>query len=101
MLELKLVSGEQLKLVIEGARVESRQAMQEPEKATIEPEQLSYFFTVQAMLRAEEALATSEIAAGLPPAHLRAWLAELGKLNAAQAVQHLRVLVAGNTEAVS
>lgn len=101
MLELKLVSGEHLKLVIEGARLEAREMKPERDDAMIELAHLAHFFSVQTMLRPEEALATSELAAGFSAAELRAWLSELGKLNVAQAVQHVRVLVAGNTEAVS
>jgi hypothetical protein len=98
MLELKLENGEHLKLVIEGARVEARDMRSD---TMIDPAHLAHFFSVQTMLRPEEALATSELAAGFSALELRAWLAELGKLNVAQAVQHVRVLVAGNTEAVS
>ena len=51
----------------------------------------------------EEIMATiaREVAASFKPAELRAWFDELIKLSVQQAVQKIRVLIAGNTEAVS
>lgn len=95
MLKFKLVSGETLKRLLESAR--AARAAEDSVDAT----QLAHMFAVLGMLRPEEALMTCEIAAGFAAAELRALLGELMKRNALQAVQHVRVLIAGNTEAVS
>jgi hypothetical protein len=42
-----------------------------------------------------------DVASNLPAGELHAWFDELKKLSVPQAVQKIRVLVAGNTEAVS
>jgi hypothetical protein len=97
MLELKLVSGESVKLVIEGAC----EVVREPKGEQIDATHVAHMFAVLGMLRAEEALLACEVAAGFAPPELRAWLAELMRLSALQAVQHVRVLIAGNTEALS
>lgn len=91
MLELKLVSGQQVRLVLEDAK----------DTAMIEAAHVGHFFAMQAMLRPEEMAMVCELAAGFSPAQLRAWLAELHKLTLPQAVQNVRVLIAGNTEAIS
>jgi hypothetical protein len=102
MVELKLVSGETLKLVIEGAREVVRDAKPVADRPDrIEATQISHLFAVLGMLRPEETATACEVLAGFTGLELRAWLAELMKLSALQAVQHVRVLIAGNTEAVS
>jgi hypothetical protein len=102
MLELKLVSGESLKLVIEGACEVVRGGMPvEDRPDRIEATQISHMFAVLGSLRPEETATACEVLAAFNGAELRAWLAELVKLSALQAIQHVRVLIAGNTEAVS
>jgi len=113
MFELKLVSGEHLKLIIEGAHESSREPRTIETERTqeirrivdvgdqLDPGHLSHMFAVLAMLRPEETQLACEVAAGFGPGELRAWLGELMTLSAMQAVQHVRVLIAGNTEAVS
>ena len=49
----------------------------------------------------EEAALAREVASTLGPSELRGWFDELSKLSVPQAVQKIRVLIAGNTEAVS
>lgn len=67
----------------------------------LEPQTMAHFIAIQSALEPEEAAMAREVASTLAPAELRAWFDELSKLSVAQAVQKIRVLVAGNTEAVS
>lgn len=67
----------------------------------IEPGHRAHFQAIQARLSSEEAVAARELAESFSPEELRAWLDELMKLNIPQALQAVRVLIAGNTEAVS
>jgi len=92
MLELKLVSGQQVRLVLEDVK---------DHPTMIEGAHLAHFFAMQAMLRPEEMAMVCEIAAGFSPVELRGWLAELSKLTVPQAVENVRVLVAGNSEAIA
>ena len=48
-----------------------------------------------------EAAQICEVAGAFSPAELRVWFAQLVDLTTPQAIQHIRVLLAGNTEAVS
>ena len=67
----------------------------------IDPETMAHFIAIQSALKPEEAALARAVAADLSPAELRSWFDELKKLSVPQAVQKIRVLVAGNTEAVS
>jgi hypothetical protein len=67
----------------------------------IDPQTMQHFIAIQSALQPEEAAMAREVASTLSPAELRAWFDELSKLTVPQAVQKIRVLVAGNTEAVS
>src|SRR5205085_11582786 len=67
----------------------------------LDPQTMSHFIAVQSALKPEEAALAREVASTLGPAELRGWIEELSKLSVPQAVQKIRVLIAGNTEAVS
>lgn len=67
----------------------------------LDPKTMAHFIAIQSQLKPEEAALAKQIAAELSPAELRAWFDELSKLEVAQAVQKIQVLLAGNTEAVS
>ena len=67
----------------------------------LDPKTMAHFIAIQSQLKPEEAALAKQLAAELSPAELRAWFDELSKLEVAQAVQKIRVLLAGNTEAVS
>lgn len=67
----------------------------------IDPQTMQHFIAIQSALRPDEAAMAREVASTLGPAELRAWFDELSKLSVPQAVQKIRVLIAGNTEAVS
>lgn len=67
----------------------------------IDPQTMQHFIAVQSALQPDEATMAREVASTLSPAELRAWFDELSKLSVPQAVQKIRVLIAGNTEAVS
>lgn len=66
-----------------------------------DPQTMAHFIAVQSALKPEEAALAREVASTLGPAELRGWFDELSKLSVPQAVQKIRVLIAGNTEAVS
>lgn len=77
-----------------------------PDNATdvippIDPETMAHFIAIQSALKPEEAALAREVAGNLRAAELHAWFDELKKLTVPQAVQKIRVLIAGNTEAVS
>ncbi len=77
-----------------------------PENATaiippIDAETMTHFIAIQSALKPEEAALAREVAANFGAAELHAWFDELKKLTVPQAVQKIRVLIAGNTEAVS
>ena len=67
----------------------------------LDPQTMSHFIAIQSALKPEEAALAREVAGNLGPAELRSWFDELSKLSVPQAVQKIRVLIAGNTEAVS
>jgi len=67
----------------------------------IDPQTMVHFVAIQSALMPEEAALARDVASNLSPAELRAWFDELSKLSVPQAVQKIRVLIAGNTEAVS
>jgi hypothetical protein len=67
----------------------------------IDPAHIRHFLSIFNALSPEEAAQVREIAQAFSPAELRAWFAQLVDLNEPQAIQHIRVLVAGTTEAVS
>jgi len=67
----------------------------------IDPQTMAHFIAIQSALKPEEAAMARDVAGSLAPAELRAWFDELSKLSVPQAVQKIRVLIAGNTEAVS
>lgn len=67
----------------------------------IDPQTMAHFIAIQSALKPDEAAMAREVASTLGPAELRAWFDELSKLSVPQAMQKIRVLVAGNTEAVS
>jgi len=66
----------------------------------IDPATMAHFISIQSVLDPKEAELARAVAADLSPAELRSWFEELKKLNVAQAVQKIRTLIAGNTEAV-
>ncbi len=71
------------------------------ELPALDPQTMAHFIAIQSALKPEEAALAREVASTLGPAELRGWIEELGKLSVPQAVQKIRVLIAGNTEAVS
>lgn len=71
------------------------------EMPPLDPATMAHFIGVQSALKPEEAALAREVAGTLAPAALRGWFDELSKLSVPQAVQKIRVLIAGNTEAVS
>ncbi len=71
------------------------------EMPPIDPATMAHFIAVQSALKPEEAALAREVAGTLDPAALRGWFDELSRLSVPQAVQKIRFLVAGNTEAVS
>ncbi len=72
-----------------------------PELPPLDPATMAHFIAIQSALTPDEAALARAVAADLAPAELRAWFDELKKLSVPQAVQKIRVLIAGNTEAVS
>lgn len=77
-----------------------------PDNATdvlppIDPQTMAHFIAIQSALKPDEAAMARDVASNLPAAELHAWFDELKKLSVPQAVQKIRVLIAGNTEAVS
>jgi len=85
----------------ESAHVAAAAPTQADELPPIDPETMAHFIAVQSALKPEEAALAREVASGLGAAELRAWFDELSKLSVPQAVQKIRVLIAGHTEAVS
>lgn len=67
----------------------------------VTPETMAHFMAIQSALEPDEAALAREVASTLGAAELRAWFDELTKLTVPQAVQKIRVLIAGNAEAVS
>jgi len=75
--------------------------LKQTESLSIEPIDVLHFLTIYNALEPAEAVMACEVASGFTEHELRAWFRQLTKLDVEQAVQHIRVLVAGNTEAVS
>jgi hypothetical protein len=80
--------------------------MQEEERSNeeliqIEPAHIRHFLAIHSALSPTEAAQICEVAGAFSPAELRVWFAQLVDLSTPQALQHIRVLLAGNTEAVS
>jgi hypothetical protein len=67
----------------------------------IEPAHIRHFLAIHSALTPAEAAQICEVAGAFSPAELRVWFAQLVDLSTPQALQHIRVLLAGNTEAVS
>lgn len=67
----------------------------------IDAKTMMHFVAIQSALKPDEAALAKQLAAELSPLEMRAWFDELSKLEVPQAVQKIRVLIAGNTEAVS
>lgn len=74
---------------------------QTEEVIRIEPAHIRHFLAVHSALTPAEAAEICEVAGAFSPAELRVWFAQLVDLTTPQAVQHIRVLLAGNTEAAS
>lgn len=75
--------------------------LKQTESLAIEPIDVLHFLAIYNALEPKEAVTACEVAAQFSEDELRAWFRQLTKLDVQQAVQHIRVLVAGNTEAVS
>ena len=67
----------------------------------VDPEVFAHFLKIQSVLSPDEVTQVVDLAAKLNGPELRRWFDELSSLTVAQAVQKIRVLIAGNTEAVS
>lgn len=74
---------------------------QASEQPSLDPQTMAHFIAIQSALKPDEAAMARQVASELAPAELRAWIEELSKLSVPQAVQKIRVLISGNTEAVS
>lgn len=59
------------------------------------PQQMAHFLAIQTSLKPEEAALARQLAAGLTPAEMRAWLADLSSLSVPDAVAKIRTLLAG------
>jgi len=81
--------------------METTSQQQRPDSLSIEPVDILHFLAIYSELAPREAAAACDVAAQFTEDELRAWLRQLTQLEIPQAVQHIRVLVAGNTEAVS
>jgi hypothetical protein len=75
-------------------------AAEEAALPPIDPATMAHFISIQSVLDPKEAELARAVAADLSPAELRSWFEELKRLSVPQAVQKIRALVAGNTEAV-
>jgi hypothetical protein len=80
--------------------------MQEEERSNeeliqIEPAHIRHFLAIHSALTPGEAAQICEVAGAFSPEELRVWFSQLVDLSTPQALQHIRVLLAGNTEAVS
>jgi hypothetical protein len=71
------------------------------EQIQIEPAHIRHFLAIHSALTPDEAVTICEVASAFSPLELRVWFSQLVDLTTPQAVQHIRVLLAGNTEAVS
>ena len=71
------------------------------EPIEIQPAHIRHFLAIHNALSPAEATMICEIAEAFSAEELRVWFSQLVDLTTPQAVQHIRVLLAGNTEAVS
>ena len=71
------------------------------EPIEIEAAHIRHFLAIHSALTPQEATMICEIAEAFSTEELRVWFAMLVDLTTPQAVQHIRVLLAGNSEAVS
>ena len=60
-----------------------------------------HFLAIHSALSPAEATQICEVAGAFSPEELLVWFRQLVDLSEPQAVQHIRVMLAGNTEAVS
>lgn len=67
----------------------------------LDHEVFAHFLKIQSVLSPDEVSQVVDFASKLSGPELRRWFDEISRLNVAQAVQRLRVVIAGNTEAVS
>ncbi|NVB80967.1 MAG: hypothetical protein HOV81_21400 [Kofleriaceae bacterium] len=67
----------------------------------LDQEVFGHFLRIQSVLAPDEVTQVVDFASKLSGPELRRWFDEISKLNVAQAVQKIRVAIAGNTEAVS
>ena len=74
---------------------------QSHELIQITPAHIRHFLAIHNALLPQEAMTMCEIAEAFSVMELRVWFSQLVDLTTPQAVQHIRVLLAGNTEAVS
>jgi len=65
------------------------------------PAHIRHFLAIHNALSPQEAMTMCELAEAFSLTELRVWFSQLVDLTTPQAVQHIRVLLAGNTEAVS
>ena len=61
---------------------------------------IRHFLAIHSALSPVEAAQICEVAGAFSPDELRVWFSQLVDLSEPQAVQHIRTLLAGNTEAV-
>ncbi|HEY5920555.1 MAG TPA: hypothetical protein VIV11_02740 [Kofleriaceae bacterium] len=73
----------------------------ELEPIEIQPAHIRHFLAIHSALTPIEAAQMCEVALAFSPAELYVWFSQLVDLTTPQAVQHIRVLLGGNTEAVS
>ncbi len=71
------------------------------ELIAITPAHVRHFLSIHNALTPQEAMTVCELAEAFSGTELRVWFSQLVDLTTPQAVQHIRVLLAGNTEAVS
>lgn len=75
--------------------------LEQTESPDFAPAHILHFLAVFNALGPSDAVRASEVASRFTDDELRTWLRQLTTLTVVQATQHIRVLVAGNTEAVS
>lgn len=102
MLVMSLAKGKEmlpdLSPVMQPIEVERSEQLALP---PVDREVLAHFLKIQSVLAPDEVTQVVDLAAKLSAPELRSWFDELTSLTVAQAVQKIRVLIAGNTEAVS
>ena len=74
---------------------------QQQQLIEIQPVHIRHFLAIHTALTPDEARQMVEFAEAFSEQELRVWFSQLIDLTTPQAVQHIRVLIAGNTEAVS